>query len=639
MKKILVVDNHPVILKFMTQLLSEAGHQVLTAQDGLSALDLLQTYTPDVMFIDLVMPNIDGKKLCRIVRRMPDFDSVRVIILSGIAVEEKINVEELGADACIAKGTFAEMSENVLRALGSCRQEVCEVQSAMLGQEAICRRAITQELLAVNRHFELILESIAEGILELNCEGRIIYANPIAKSILGIPEESFLGRELFHFFAEGDQHRIKNMLADMNFSKTAIGEDEPVCLDGNQLLVQFLPFAGEAQGTIVILNDITEKRRMAERLQQAQKMEAIGLLAGGLAHDFNNILTAILGNVSLAKMYLKSDDKSYLRLEEAEKASMRAKDLTLQLLTFARGGAPVKKKAPLAEIVNECCRYTLKNPAVRCEIALDKSLWPVDVDRGQISQAIQNLLANAEQSMPQGGVIRIAAQNKNLEEEHSLPLERGKYVELLLADQGVGISEEHLHKIFDPYFTTKSRRSGLGLTIAYSIVKNHKGYIRVESKRGQGTSFYIYLPAAHETGKNEKQRAKPILRKSRILVMDDETFVREVVGEMLDFIGFTAEFAQDGMEAVKQYEEAMNSGNRFDAVIMDLTIPEGMGGKEAVKRLLEIDPEAKVIVSSGYSEDPVMSDYKSYGFKGVAAKPFKIEELNKTLHEVISFDQ
>jgi len=311
--------------------------------------------------------------------------------------------------------------------------------------------------------------------------------------------------------------------------------------------------------------------------------------------------------------------------------------LTLQLLTFARGGAPVKKTASLAEIIGECCRYTLRNPAVRCEIKLDKTLWPVDVDKGQIGQAIQNVLANAEQSMPEAGVIRISAQNRNLEENYNLPLERGRYVELSLADRGVGIPQENLPKIFDPYFTTKNRRSGLGLTIAYSIVKNHKGNIRVESEPGKGTTFYIYLPAASEAGMNKEGEPR-ILRKCRVLVMDDEAFVRDIVGEILEFIGCEAEFAADGIAAIKRYKEAMIAGNPFDAVIMDLTIPEGMGGREAIKRLLEIDPNAKVIVSSGYSEDPVMSDHKSYGFKGVAVKPFQIEELNKTLHEVLSSD-
>jgi nitrogen-specific signal transduction histidine kinase/CheY-like chemotaxis protein len=407
-------------------------------------------------------------------------------------------------------------------------------------------------------------------------------------------------------------------------------------LDAKRLSVKFLPIAGELHGTLVVLNDITEKTRLAEQLQQARKMEAIGLLAGGIAHDFNNILTAILGNVSLAKMYLRPDNKSYMRLEEAEKASMRAKDLTLQLLTFARGGAPVKKKASLAEIVGECCRYTLKEPAVRCETKLEEDLWPVDLDKGQISQALQNLLANAEQSMPAGGNIRIRVQNRNLEEDHDLPLEPGRYVELALADQGMGIPEENLPRIFDPYFTTKNRRSGLGLTIAYSIVKNHKGHIRVESKPGEGTVFYVYLPASSESETDKRAVEPSVLRKCRVLVMDDEVFVRDVVGEMLEFIGFKAEFAADGTAAIKQYEDAMAAGGRFDAVIMDLTIADGMGGREAIKRLLEIDPEAKVIVSSGYSDDPVMSDYKSYGFKGVAVKPFKLDELNKTLHEVIT---
>lgn len=636
MKKILVVDNHPVILKFMTQLLTEAGHHVLTAEDGLSALDLLQTYIPNVMFVDLIMPNIDGKKLCKIIRRMPDFNDVRLIILSGVAIEEQINPQELGADACIAKGTFAEMSQNVLRALGHSQDDLHARDVFIYGRDEATPRVITEELLAVKKHFEVVLESISEGILELKTDGRIIYANPTAKSILNIPEEEFLGKPLSHLFASDDRQRVEEMLQGVKCGPPMIGEDAPVKLGACQLSLTFLPILEEMKGTIVILNDITEKRRMAEQLQQAQKIEAIGLLAGGIAHDFNNILTAILGNISLAKMYLKPEDKSYSRLAEAEKASTRAKSLTMQLITFARGGAPVKKRESLSEIVGECCKYNLKNPAVRCEIKLDETIWPVEVDRGQTAQAIQNLLVNAEQAMPQGGTLRISAQNRIIDETSNVPLQFGRYVELLLVDQGVGIQDKDLPKIFDPYFAAKNRGGGFGLAIAYSIVKNHKGYIRVESNPDKGTRFYVYLPAATEAPRKPKGKKRLPSGKGRVLVMDDEKIVRDVVGEMLQFIGYKADFAKDGGAAVEKYKEAMASGSQFDAVIMDLTVPEGLGGKEAVKLLLDVDSKARVIVASGYSHDPIMSDYESFGFKGVVTKPFQIEDLDRVLQEVMT---
>lgn len=636
MKKILVVDNHPVILEFMSKILNRAGFEVVTAQDGLSALDLMQTHTPDVMFIDLVMPNIDGKKLCHIIRRMPQFNHTRLIILSGIACEEQINLDELGAEACIAKGNFAEMSRHVLTLLGESDSPApVETESKMFGFDALHPRAITQELLAANRHFQLILESIAEGIVELNSEYRIIYANPTAKAIIGMADEKLLGAPFAILFEEADQQVVKNKLQNLDDLPSVISEDSPVAMSGKKLAVKFVPIRGEASGIIAILNDISEKKRLADQLQRAQKMEAVGLLAGGIAHDFNNILTAIVGNVSLAKMYLKPEEKAFQKLQEAEKASLRARNLTLQLLTFAKGGAPIKRPVSLAKIIPECCKYALKDPAVQCRIELDEDLWRVDVDKGQFSQAIHNILTNAEQAMPHGGLVRITARNRVYDPRVDAQMKFANYVELTITDQGEGIAEEHLSKIFDPYFTTRQKGGGLGLTIAYSIVKNHKGVLTVESTPGTGTSVSVQVPAAL---KPRREAGKIGLFKARgkVLVMDDEEIVRDVVSEMLEFIGFAVEVVADGAAAVERYEAALKSDAPFDVVIMDLIVPEGLGGKDAVKQLLEVDPKAKVIVSSGYSNDPIMSKHEEYGFKGVAIKPFKIEDLSRTLQEVIN---
>ncbi|MCK8602904.1 ATP-binding response regulator [Desulfoferrobacter suflitae] len=634
MKKILVIDNHPVILKFMSGLLSKAGYEVLTAEDGLSALDLLQTCIPDVIFIDLIMPNIDGKKLCRIIRRMPDFERVRLVILSGVALEEEIDCAALGADACIAKRTFKEMEESVLGVLES--GESALVRHAGKNGGAMWPRQITRELLSDKRHLEVILESVAEGILELNAKGRIIYCNSTARTIMGLSEEDLLGGQFVEHFAHADQERVTGALQRIGAGPQTIGEDSPIRINEKQVSIRFLPMIGSVFGTILIVSDITDKKLMELQLQQAQKMEAIGLLAGGIAHDFNNILTAIVGNVSLAKMYLKKEDKAYAKLVEAEKSAMRARDLTLQLLTFSRGGAPLKKAVSLPEVLQECSRNILKDPAVKCEIRADDNLWPVDVDEGQISHAIQNLLKNSQHAMPGGGLIQISATNRSITGKQELPVAAGKYVEVTVSDQGEGIARENLPKIFDPYFTTKHKGSGLGLTIAYSIVKNHKGCIRVESELGKGTTFCLYLPAAlSELGKAATAESGSQGR-GKILVMDDEEVVREVVGEMLEVLGYQVEFAAEGETAIRRYAEAIDSQGPFDAVIMDLIVPDGLGGKEAVGRLLQIDPAAKVIVSSGYSEDPVMSEAHCYGFKGVVSKPFRIEDLDRVLQEVIN---
>ncbi|MDQ3969483.1 MAG: ATP-binding protein, partial [Thermoproteota archaeon] len=388
---------------------------------------------------------------------------------------------------------------------------------------------------------------------------------------------------------------------------------------------------------IIASRDTTEHRRMEEERLRAQKLESLGILAGGIAHDFNNMLTAILGNVSLAKIRMNSENKAYTRLTEAERACLRASDLTQQLLTFSKSGAPVKRIALIEDLIRESATFAIRGSKARCEYSIAEGLWLVEIDEGQISQVINNLVINADQAMPEGGEVRIVAENISLNTEDGVLLKEGKYVRITVQDQGIGIPQENLTKIFDPYFTTKHTGSGLGLAVVYSIIKNHGGYIGVESEVGKGTKFYIYLPAYDkaEIDKGNLVEERLIHGRGRILIMDDEQIIREVAGEMLSQIGYEVEFARDGMEAVELYKRAKECNRAFDAVIMDLTIPGGMGGREAVKKLRDIDPGIKAIVSSGYSNDPVMAEYGKYGFGGVVAKPYKIKELSEVLDRVI----
>lgn len=366
------------------------------------------------------------------------------------------------------------------------------------------------------------------------------------------------------------------------------------------------------------------------------KLESVGILAGGIAHDFNNLLTAIVGNISLAKMRAGSEDKNLKMLIEAEKACFRAKELTQQLLTFSKGGAPIKKATHIDELVKDSAAFTLSGSMTRPEFYIMDNLWPVEVDEGQVSQVINNLILNANQAMYGGGIIEVRCENIVLGKEDTLPLTRGRYIKITVKDQGCGIAKEHLEKIFDPYFTTKKKGSGLGLSTTYSIVKKHDGHIAVESELGKGTAFYIYLPASEKEVSREKgAEEEHIAGKGRILVMDDEEVVREVAGGMAAHLGYEVDFAEDGAKAIELYRKAKKSGKSFDVVIMDLTIPGGMGGEEAMKKLLEIDPSVKAIVSSGYSNDPVMADYKKHGFSGVIAKPYKIAEMSSVINSVI----
>ena len=380
--------------------------------------------------------------------------------------------------------------------------------------------------------------------------------------------------------------------------------------------------------------DITERKKMEEELLRVQKLESLGLLAGGIAHDFNNILTTILGNVSLAKNQVTPEDEIFDLLNEAELASTRAQTLTRQLLTFAKGGAPVKETASIKNILKESCSFVLRGSKSRSEFSIAEDLWPAEVDIGQISQVINNIVINANQAMPEGGIIRVAAENLIIDDGQSLPLKSGRYIRISIKDQGVGIAEKHLLNIFDPYFTTKNAGSGLGLATTYSIIKRHDGHITVESQLGHGTTLHIYLHAS-EKAVPEKKEVKLIKGQGRILVMDDVAALRKIAGRILEKLGYEPEFAKNGAEAIRMYKEAQASEKPYHAVILDLTIPGGMGGKDAVNKLLEIDPEVKAIVSSGYSDDPVLSNFQEYGFKGMMPKPFTSQSLSKVLHEVL----
>jgi signal transduction histidine kinase/CheY-like chemotaxis protein len=384
--------------------------------------------------------------------------------------------------------------------------------------------------------------------------------------------------------------------------------------------------------------NITEKLKLEEEIMKSQKLESLGILAGGLAHDFNNLLTGILGNISLAKMYSTPDEKLFKRLTEAEKASFRAKDLTFQLMTFSKGGAPIKKTIDLKKTLRETTEFTLSGSKSKALIDISEDLWTVDCDEGQISQVISNLVINADQAMPDGGIINIKAQNVDFKDDSgNLIINQGRYVYISVEDNGDGIKSENLSKIFDPFFTTKPKGKGLGLTSVYSIIKRHNGYIDVDSETGTGTIFNIYLPAS--SGRQDIPiESTSDLKKGygKILLMDDEEMIRDLGLNLLAEMGYEVDTSNDGLEAINKYKESLLN-EKYRAVILDLTVPGGVGGTEAAKQIFDMDKEAKILVSSGYSNDPVMSNYRAYGFSGIIPKPYRTEELNSILDNVLNY--
>ena len=388
-----------------------------------------------------------------------------------------------------------------------------------------------------------------------------------------------------------------------------------------------------------IIRDITEYKDMEREREKADRLESLGLLAGGIAHDFNNFLTGILGNISLAKLHLDPNEESYSILEESERAAQSARSLTQQLLTFSKGGTPVKSNIELEDVIRNSARFVLSGSNVRCKCEFPDNFWGVKADKGQLSQAFNNLILNANQAMPEGGEVLIKGKNVTITKNENLPLKEGKHIMVEVRDSGIGVPPEVTSKIFDPFFTTKQKGSGLGLSTVFSIIKRHEGHITVESEPEKGTSFFIYLPATEKNKlKKEKNERKIIKGRGKVLIMDDKSFVRNTAVKALRLFGYEVEGAADGEEAIKEFKKAIEVGTPFDVVILDLTIPGGMGGEDTLKKLKEINPEIRAIVSSGYSEDPVMSEYKNHGFDAIVNKPYQYEELGEAVRKVMKQD-
>jgi PAS domain S-box-containing protein len=509
--------------------------------------------------------------------------------------------------------------------------------------DVITDRRRAEEALRNHLNFlQTLLETIPSPIFYKNTEGVYLGCNQALADFLGLPKEEVIAKTVYDVYPQD--------LADKYFEMDSALFRQPGVqiydfsmqhADGTRHDVNFhkatyTTTEGKVAGLVGVMVDITERKKAEEERLRFSKLESLANLAGGIAHDFNNILTAIIGNISLAMLDVLPEARSRERLIAAERACLQAQTLARQLLTFAKGGAPIKEVVSVQELVTESGVFACSGSPVRCESAFPDNLWMVEADPGQTSQVFQNLIINAIQAMPMGGTIRILGENLVVETGSELALEPGRYVKISIQDQGVGIPANYLPKIFDPYFTTKQTGSGLGLATAYSIVKNHHGHISVESKLGEGTVFHVYFPALENRVFAAPEKKMDILSGSgKILVMDDEEIVRQVLAKMLGHLGYEAEFAKDGEEAVQLFTAAQESGNAFDVVILDLTVPGGMGGREVLENLLKIEPQVKAIVSSGYSDDPIMADFTRHGFSAILAKPYKISELSNALQKVL----
>ncbi len=526
--------------------------------------------------------------------------------------------------------------------------QALEQRVSELEEQAAERIEAHKALQESEERFRLMIETATQMIVLCDPDWKIQYINRAGLTLGGYDEEEVLGHKPVDFMDPQEFERVidlKDRFSQLSGDSVKTCETAFIHRKGHMVPVEASAAPtvkeGAVTGFLFTARDISERRQMEEELLRAKKLESIGFLAGGIAHDYNNLLTAMMGYITLAESVLEPDNEALAHLVRARHAANMAKNLSRKLITFSRGGSPMKKRAPVPPLLENTISFALAGSNIECEFLVPPHLWPVEYDDSQMSQAIHNIVINARESMPGGGSIRVEAENMHIRGQTGHPVDPGDWVRITIEDEGYGISTQNLDRIFDPYFSTKEmgaqKGQGLGLAISHSIIRNHQGYLFAESEPDRGTALHIYLPASNPARGREADHFT-LPRKgapARILVMDDEEIVRDITCEMLDQAGYEVGLARDGPEAIRMFTEHMEQGKPYQVAVLDLTVRGGMGGKEVVGKLLEIEPGLKAVVSSGYSEDPVMTDFSSYGFSASVTKPYSMNELRGAIEKLL----
>ncbi len=543
--------------------------------------------------------------------------------------------------------TFERFAIRVQRYFDVLVYRVRENRYAAILRDITDRKETEANLAREKERLGVTLRSIADGVIATDTAGRILVINRVAEALTGWLERDAVGKPLYEVYRVAD---AQSEIEKRGLIERLISSNEPARIDTETLLVSRdgtertvadsrTPIRDERNlvvGMVVVFRDVTAKALVEAEMLKAQKLESLSIVAGGIAHDFNNMLAAVLGNISLARTQAKNWPHLDERLADAERATMLARGLTKQLLTFSKTTEPLMRATDMACLLREVVDLAICGTNVVCRFDIPNKLWLVVADQGQLAQVIHNLVINAVQAMPRGGTIVIGAENVTITQGNALALKPGPYIRFFLRDEGTGIPEELRQKIFYPYFSTKASGSGLGLATTCSILTHHDGHIAVESEVDVGTTFFVHLPAAPAACADHESTAfVETTGQGRILVMDDEPMVRTMTAAILRHGGYEVDSVANGDEAMQAYSAARKSDFPYSAVIMDLTVPGGMGGKEAIVELRKMDPDVKAIVSSGYANDPIMGTYREHGFQAALVKPYCVSDLLRALRSVL----
>lgn len=644
--KVLVVDNSPVIQKLVGSILEKQGCEVRVADNGLDAFDLLPLYHPDIIFTDLVMPKIDGAKLCFLVRNTERLKDIFLVVLSGIAMEDDDKVSRLGADMCIAKGPSATMEANIKIALQ--RYEQGERGDTKLhGLDGLYPREVTSELLSTKYHNEIILKRMSEGVVELDQNGRIVMANRSTLDIFHMEEENFL-TTLFSSHCNNEQGtQIQDWIDSVPsapFEPIEFTYENPLFIENSQVQLYLVPIREDDTIFITgLLSDVTsrkaaEKRERAleKELERVKRLDAMSAMAGGISHDFNNLFTIINGNLELARMHVHGNKKLATLLDESDKAMGHAMNLIRQFTSFSDTCLPLRKEVHIARLVNSLVTHLFKKTNIQTQFESDPDLWPVKVDSSQIILVFTNILQNSIEAIgEEKGSVTVRLANREIKKEvfpdtlQGKNIPPGPYVCVNISDSGSGLEPEVLEHAFDPYFSTKQKGvqkgMGLGLTIVHSIIKKHDGFVWLENLKDGGAKVTILLPSAHY------QNTDTADARRRVLFMDDEAMMQAVIVQMLQLMDADVDIAENGDQALALLEQAHSRGEKYDLIILDLQIDKGMGGRETAQKIHELYDNQRLVVTSGDHSDEVIVNPQKFGFIGSLVKPFSVDTMDRLL--------